>query len=140
MSNTLELLEAQKEELEKERARLDADINDIDAAIKAIRSRRGGAPSKSSTAPRKTTPPKKTTKRSKTAGQKVSLDDAIVAAVGKAHTTPVMILDYVTDKLGVETTINSVRTRVSRLKREGLLARTKNGWSLPERKEKKSSS
>ncbi|MEM6480672.1 MAG: hypothetical protein AAF922_04975 [Pseudomonadota bacterium] len=160
MTDTLELLENQKQAMEADRTKLDADISDLDAAIKAIKSRRGGSTPKPKTAPKKAAPKKSVTSKkpaSKTAAAKkpapasiakpapastakksakkpavkVTLDDAIVKAVGAGQSTPVMILDYVTGKMSVETTINSVRTRVSRLKREGKLLRGKQGWSLP---------
>lgn len=91
------------------------------------------APAKPATkaAAPKAAAPKPAQKRTKKAAVKVSLDDAILKAVGSGQSTPVMILDYVTGKMSVETTINSVRTRVSRLKREGKLMRGKEGWSLP---------
>lgn len=171
MTDTLELLQNQKEAMEAERAKMDADISDLEAAIKAIQSRRGAESPKSSPAPKKapvakpsakttrkkpapakaapaktasatkaapvkTTaaktadakPAEKQTKKPKT---KVSLDDGIIKAVKAGQSTPVMILDYVTGKMSIQTTINSVRTRVSRLKREGKLLRGKEGWTLP---------
>lgn len=165
MTDTLELLQKQKTAMEAERAKMDADISDLDAAIKAIKSRRGGAKPKPSPAPKKAAAPKRKAKpapakaakpkaaevkpaQTKTApakaatakpaskaprktGGKVSLDDAILKAVKTGQSTPVLILDYVTKKMSVVTTINSVRTRVSRLKREGKLMRGKEGWSIP---------
>ncbi|MEM6578317.1 MAG: hypothetical protein AAF678_07485 [Pseudomonadota bacterium] len=180
MTDTLELLQKQKSSMEAERAKMDADISDLDAAIKAIKSRRGGGATKPTTAPKKapaakgrakttrakaapaktaaakpatakpaaakaapkkaakaTTAPAKAAsakpaqKRTKKSTGKISLDDGIMRAVKAGQSTPVLILDYVTKKMSIETTINSVRTRVSRLKREGKLMRGKEGWSLP---------
>lgn len=175
MTDTLELLQGQKQSMEAERAKIDADIRDLDTAIKAIKSRRGDAAPKSKPGRKKRmvrkaqpakAPAAKATPTAKTAvkpasksaakpapkaavkspakaaakpvaktadkpKKKVTLDDAIIKAVGSGQSTPVMILDHVTKKMAVDTTINSIRTRVSRLKREGKLLRGKEGWSLP---------
>ena len=56
------------------------------------------------------------------------VNDAIVIAVGAGMKTPTRILAYLADHLGVHTTLNSVRSRVSPLGQEGRIAHDETGW------------
>lgn len=56
------------------------------------------------------------------------VDDAVILAVKAGQTTPRAIRDYMAERLGVDTTINSVRTRVSKLKKLGKIGHNRDGW------------
>ena len=56
------------------------------------------------------------------------VNDAIIVAVEAGMKTPVQILGYLKDHLGVHTTLNSVRSRVSPLGQQGLIGHDGSGW------------
>jgi hypothetical protein len=56
------------------------------------------------------------------------VNDAIVIAVEAGMKTPTKILAYLAEHLGVHTTLNSVRSRVSPLGQEGRIAHDGTGW------------
>jgi hypothetical protein len=56
------------------------------------------------------------------------VNDAIILAVEAGNKTPVQILRYLKEKLGVDTTLNSVRSRVSPLGQQGLIGHDSSGW------------
>jgi hypothetical protein len=56
------------------------------------------------------------------------VNDAIVKAVEAGSKTPTQILAYLKDKLGVDTTLNSVRSRVSPMGQQGLIGHDGSGW------------
>lgn len=56
------------------------------------------------------------------------VNDAIVIAVEAGQKTPTQILAYLKTKLGVDTTLNSVRSRVSPLGQTGLIGHDDSGW------------
>lgn len=56
------------------------------------------------------------------------VNDAIVIAVEAGMKTPTNILAYLAEHLGVHTTLNSVRSRVSPLGQEGRIAHDGTGW------------
>jgi hypothetical protein len=58
------------------------------------------------------------------------VDEAILMAISGGNTTPMTILNYIVSQLGINTTINSVRTRVSRLKSEGKITNGVDGWVI----------
>lgn len=66
-----------------------------------------------------------------TSGQTMPIDDAVIEAVKNGVRSPAKILKFLEKHLGINTTINSVRTRVSRLKNDGRLARDERGWIMP---------
>lgn len=119
----VEKLKHERKKIEVERAKAcakyDREIAEIDAAINAVLKNRVSAPPQ----------PHATAIRS--SGSPIRIDDAIVEAVSTGTNTPAKILDFLTEHLGIETTINSVRTRVSRLKNEGRLVRGERGWATP---------
>ena len=59
------------------------------------------------------------------------IDDAVIEAVKNGIRSPSTILKFLETNLHINTTINSVRTRVSRLKNDGRLARDERGWIMP---------
>lgn len=61
------------------------------------------------------------------------VNDAIVIAVEAGCKTPTTILAHLVDKLAVMTTLNSVRSRVSPLGRQGKIRHDDSGW-VPARK------
>jgi hypothetical protein len=58
----------------------------------------------------------------------MKVNDAIILAVEAGHKTPTQILAYLKAELGVETTLNSVRSRVSPLGQQGLIGHDGSGW------------
>lgn len=62
------------------------------------------------------------------------VNDAIVLAVEAGQKTPTQILAYLKAELGVETTLNSVRSRVSPLGQAGTIAHDSSGW-IPAKKD-----
>lgn len=114
MTSILQLLKDRRIEAQREIDRLRAEVRDIDTAITAIQSS-GGI--------------------SKTPSGKSSIDDAVVEAVKMGMKTPTSIHKYLHNELNVETSLQSVRVRASRLGQEGRLGRDKDGWALPEKNE-----
>ncbi|MEQ9258555.1 MAG: hypothetical protein RIG84_05610, partial [Roseovarius sp.] len=91
------------EQLERERAKIsaerdkaclvyDRDLAELDAAIKAVKKSRGASPKK---------------KRGKVSTGRQSsmpIDEAVIVAVKAGASTPVKILEYMENTLGVDTT------------------------------------
>lgn len=72
----------------------------------------------------------------KTRNHSMNVGEAIVYAVEHGCTTPTQVLEYLETGLGITTTLNSVRARLSPLKKEGKIAHDGNGW-VPINKEVK---
>ena len=111
-----EVLAQRREELIAGQAAVEAELRDIDLALKAM----GGASVK---AVEKTSMANRFQIR-----HSMPVNEAIVKAVEAGRKTPVNILQYLQDDLGIQTTINSVRSRVSPLKQEGKIAHDGEGW------------
>lgn len=119
MSQIAEMLQRKRKELMESAAAIAVDLHDVEIALAAI----GGVVSSEShlagrgdqaQLPRIAHPMK--------------VGDAIVQAVNAGHSSPKAILEYLQTELGVFTTLNSVRSRVSPLKTEGRIAHDGNGW------------
>lgn len=127
MSDPIAILRAEREKIVEARAQacivFDARINEYDAAIAAIeRVRDHCGPSGlkvEATVIRRDAP----------AG--MTRDAAIIEAIKNGKRQPAAILDFMSRHLGVETTINSVRTRLSRMKSSGEIQHDKRGWIMP---------
>jgi hypothetical protein len=111
-----EVLAQRREELVAGQAEVEAELRDIDLALKAM----GGASAK---AVEKASMANRFQIR-----HSMPVNEAIVKAVEAGRKTPVNILQYLQDDLGIQTTINSVRSRVSPLKQEGKIAHDGEGW------------
>jgi hypothetical protein len=61
------------------------------------------------------------------------VNDAIIIAVEAGQKTPTQILAFLKKELGVDTTLNSVRSRVSPLGQQGLIGHDGSGW-IPAKK------
>lgn len=111
-----ELLTQRREELKASIAAVEAELKDIDLALNAMSS----APSES------------VAKLSMVSRFQIRhampVNEAIVKAVDAGRKTPVAILQYLQDDLNIQTTLNSVRSRVSPLKQEGKIAHDGKGW------------
>ncbi|PWE31160.1 hypothetical protein DDZ14_14155 [Maritimibacter sp. 55A14] len=118
------LLKDERDKIIKKRneacAPFDAQIAEYDAAIAAIEGVRGdrGRSGVQSTV-------------LSGSGPKMARDEAVIEAIKNGKRQPVAILDFIIRHLGIETTINSVRTRLSRLKNEGRIAHDSRGWIMP---------
>lgn len=111
-----EVLAQRRDELIAGQAEVEAELHDIDLALKAM----SGAPAK---AVEKTSMASRFQIR-----HSMPVNDAIVKAVEAGRKTPVDILNYLQNELGVQTTLNSVRSRVSPLKQEGKIGHDGTGW------------
>ena len=60
---------------------------------------------------------------------KMKINDAIVEAVNSGRKNPRGIFDFIENQLGIDTTINSVRVRVSKLRIGGLIAKDAEGYA-----------
>lgn len=120
----IEQLVKERRKLEAERAKAcagyDRALAEIDAAMKAIKKSRGASSGR------------KAAKASKGKTSSIPIDEAVIEAVKNGARTPAQIHEFMENTLGVNTTINSVRTRVSRLGRDARLTRDSSGWTLPE--------
>ena len=117
----VEYLAQRKVVVEKEIAALCDEINAIDAALSAIETKQDKPLDLNSF-----------TRMYPRMEHIMPIDDAIVEAVRSGTRTPAKILAFLSSELGIETTINSGRTRVSRMKNNGRLAHDGQGWILPE--------
>jgi len=111
-----EILSKRHDELKASISAVEAEIKDIEAALKAM----GPAASPS-------------VEGSNTANRfqirhSMPVNDAIILAIEAGRKTPVSILDYLKEELEINTTINSVRSRVSPLKADGKIAHDGHGW------------
>lgn len=112
----LELLQNKKRELEQERERLDREMRAVEAALSAL-------PDAGKSFPH-------VEEGAFTRGvlHALTVDDAIIKAVDAGHKTPMDILEYLKSDLRLHTTVNSIRTRVSKLGSEGRIGRDEHGW------------
>lgn len=120
-----EMLRARKVELEAQKAAILKDLEDVEVALAAIL-KSGDVAAKAHAASVPSKPP-----AASYAGGNMPIDEAIIIAVRNRARTPAKILVYLKNDLGINTTINSVRTRVSRLKKDGKLVSTALGWMVP---------
>lgn len=117
-----EVLTQRREELVAGQAAVEAELRDIDLALKAM----NGAPVVAAAKP-------SITSRFQIR-HSMPVNDAIVQAVEAGRTTPLQILDYLQNTLDIQTTLNSVRSRVSPLKQEGKISHDGNGWVPAQRR------
>ncbi|WP_370301653.1 hypothetical protein [Pseudooceanicola sp.] len=127
----LETLKLERERVMTERERVthpfDVQIAEIDAAIKAVVTARDPL-ADIATSPEKIAESLQEVQRKR---DQMPIDDAIIEAVKNGVRSPAKILRFLSTQLGVDTTINSVRTRLSRLKKEGKIAHDNRGWIMP---------
>lgn len=62
-----------------------------------------------------------------------TVNDAIIWAVSNGAGTPAEIYNFITNDLSMETSKNSVSTRLSKMKNEGLLDHDGEHWVLPKK-------
>lgn len=114
---TIDILTDRKAELEKELAEIQSDLIDVKKAIAGIM---GSEVEQSSDIEQPL--------HANITGHAMNVDDAIILAVEAGKKTPVTIRDYMAENLGVDTTLNSVRTRVSKLKKLKKIRHGDDGW------------
>ena len=61
----------------------------------------------------------------------MGINEAVIEAIKSGHRTPLPIHDFIKTHLGMKTTINSVRVRVSKLGTQKRIIRTAAGWEVP---------
>lgn len=120
--NIRELLTQRREELKVSFSAIEAELKDIDRALKAM----GDVPRDSAAGP--------SMANRFQIRHSMPVNDAIIKAVESGRTTPAQILDYLHNVLGIKTTLNSVRSRVSPLKQEGKIAHDGAGWVPAQRR------
>ena len=91
-------------------------------AIDAIKVSRGGQASVSATLHVSANPRVR---------HKMPVDDAVLLAVGNGVQSPIEMLRFLEKQLGVRTTIASIRTRLSRMKKDGRVGHDSRGWVMP---------
>ena len=111
-----EILTQRRDELKASFSAIEEELKDIDRALKAM-----------ATTPSDSAAPATMARRFQIR-HVMPVNDAIVKAVEAGRKTPVSILEYVQNVLNVQTTLNSVRSRVSPLKRDGKIAHDGAGW------------
>ena len=111
-----EILIERRDVLKASISEVEAELKDIDSALNAISAAPRDAAAKPSMANRFQI------------RHSMPVNEAVVKAVDAGKKTPVAILDYLQNVLGVHTTLNSVRSRVSPLKQEGKIAHDGAGW------------
>lgn len=128
--NVQELLKDRQAALQTAVAAAQAELDQIARALEAI----GQEPASDSPAPSNEDKDAEIRSRNAAVRHSMPVNDAIVLAVGAGNKSPTAILAYVRDQLGVKTTINSVRARVSPLKADGRIAHDGTGWIPVEQK------
>ena len=116
-----EILTQRRDELKASISAVEAELKDIDCALNAI-----GAAPRDSVAKLAAAKPSMANRFQ--IRHSMPVNDAVVKAVEAGRKTPVAILDYLQTVLDVQTTLNSVRSRVSPLKQEGKIAHDGDGW------------
>jgi hypothetical protein len=111
-----EILTQRREELKASIAAVESELHDIDLALVAM----GASKPESIKAP-------SLTNRFQIR-HSMPVNDAVILAVEAGCKTPVTILDYLQSRLDIQTTLNSVRSRVSPLKQEGKIGHDGTGW------------
>ncbi len=116
--NVRDMLNQRHSELKASIAAVEQEIQDIETALKAI----GGGDST-----RKTSIPNASAAKRFTVRHSMPVNDAVIIAVKAGRKTPVAILDYVRNELNIDTTISSIRSRVSPLGKKGKIAKAPDG-------------
>lgn len=111
-----EILIQRQTELKASISAVEAELKDIDLALKAMGASKPESDKPVSMAARFQV------------RHSMPVNDAVIRAVEAGRKTPVLILDYIQKELGIQTTLNSVRSRVSPLKQEGKIGHDGTGW------------
>ena len=111
-----DILIQRQTELKASISAVEAELKDIDLALKAMGVSKPESAKPASMADRFQV------------RHSMPVNDAVIRAVEAGRKTPVLILDYIQKELGIQTTLNSVRSRVSPLKQDGKIGHDGNGW------------
>ncbi|TIP04935.1 MAG: hypothetical protein E5X72_09655 [Mesorhizobium sp.] len=117
MSLAREILRQKKQELLAQVAELRKDIRELDAALELLGDVAGKAGSTVSPAGSVPSP----------------INAAILEAISQGNSTPEAIYLFVVHQMQVDTTKNSISTRLSKLKNDGLIENDGQGWTLVEK-------
>lgn len=117
--NVREMLNQRHKELKDSIAAVEQEIREIEIALKAI-----GTAKEPEKAP---TPAVNSAKRF-AVRHSMPVNDAVLLAIKAGRKSPVSILDYIQTELKIDTTISSIRSRVSPLYKKGKIARDSTGW------------
>ena len=128
----IETLKAQREAIEADRdiacKPFDIALAEIDVAIKAIMDQRDPLDFLEFTE----TDVDEAFSKLRQRETQMPIDAAIIEAVRCGAQKPAAVLKFIQVHLNVDTTINSVRTRLSRLNAEGRVSRDVGGWVVPQ--------
>lgn len=114
MSLAKEVLKAKKQEIVSQIAELRKGLRDIEAALEILE------------------PSATVESKAVTGGHTVN--QAILWAVHNGNGTPAEIYAFITNEMNVDTSKNSVSTRLSKMKNDGLLDHDGERWIIPEGK------
>lgn len=107
MSYAGDILRAKRQELAAQASELRKSIREIDAALELLGEAEGSKSVGSSASP---------------------INAAIVEAVSQGCSTPAQIYNFVTHVKEIDTSKNSISTRLSKLKNDGVIDNNENGW------------
>lgn len=120
MINVKEMLLTQRDTINAQIKALKVEVTKIDAALQAVEEVSG---------PKLPNPAK---------GSKLNVNDAIIEAIKNGHHSATEIVGFIEKQLILSTTLNSVRTRLSALKKEKKISNTAKGWVMLNLKDKPS--
>ncbi|MBZ9870167.1 hypothetical protein LB542_04725 [Mesorhizobium sp. BR1-1-9] len=63
------------------------------------------------------------------------INNAIIDAISQGNTTPAAIFDFITEQRQIDTSKNSVSTRLSKMKNDGLIDNDGQGWTVVKKAE-----
>ncbi len=115
MSRTTNILENRLAQVAAELEPLQTELREIQTALDAIRAQ--------------------DISLSQVESSKLPINDAILEAIRNGQSKPADIHKFLADHLRVHTTRNSVNTRLSKLKKEGVIKSGENGWEVDTNKE-----
>jgi hypothetical protein len=120
MSNIVDVLVARKAEIKQSIKTLQTEEREVDIALAAIEGTRAKVSSSVGTA---------AGKGSATGiGASMSINDGIIEAVKSGADSPSKIFQFLKPHLGIETTKNSVNTRLGKLRENKLIAHRDGRW------------
>ncbi|RVD71395.1 MAG: hypothetical protein E5V62_14860 [Mesorhizobium sp.] len=124
MSLARDLLRQKKQELLAQVAEIRKDIRELDAALELLE---GGGKDAASSEGKFFSP-------TVTAGPS-PINAAILEAIKNGNGTPEAIYLFIRDHLQIDTTKNSVSTRLSKMKNDGLIDNDGQGWTVVQKAE-----
>lgn len=114
----IDMLREQQKELEAKKAVIDRELEHVQKALAAIEDSGAGGFANAG----------RVAEENAKYQHPMPVDDAIVIAVKNGAKSPTEIHAYLRRKLGLHTTVGSIRTRVSKLRKKGRITHSAEGW------------